>query len=87
LVKYLIFLVIGVLFGYFIGSKREPKYSKHVLNTTVLILLFFMGVSIGKDPKLMDKISMFGYTSLIISLFTVAFSVIVVAVLMRVFKK
>ncbi|MGA1846934.1 LysO family transporter [Deferribacter abyssi] len=85
--KYLFFLIIGIITGYMVKERNIIKIQKYLLPFSVLVLLFFMGVGIGKDPNLKQKIVMFGYSSLIISLLAVFFSIVVVGIMMRVLRK
>ncbi|KAA0259330.1 DUF340 domain-containing protein [Deferribacter autotrophicus] len=87
MLKYLVFLIIGIITGYIVKKEDVVKFQKYLLSFSVLVLLFFMGVGIGKDPGLKQKIVMFGYSSLIISLLTVFFSILVVGIMMKVFRK
>ncbi|UOD33729.1 LysO family transporter [Deferribacteraceae bacterium V6Fe1] len=88
MVKYLIFLSIGILFGIFAPEINGVKKVKSILmSVSVLCLLFFMGVGIGKDPELKLKIANFGLNALVISSFSILFSIIVVFIMVRAFRR
>ncbi|MEF3254784.1 MAG: lysine exporter LysO family protein [Deferribacterales bacterium] len=84
---YLFFLIIGGLLGYFLREKPVDKISKILLNISVLILLFFMGVGIGKDPDLNNKIINFGIKSITITFFTVSMSILSVFFIVKIFGR
>ncbi|HCW93282.1 MAG TPA: hypothetical protein DHM44_06345 [Flexistipes sinusarabici] len=73
---FLLFLMTGIALGYFLNGKHVDKTQKIFLNISILLLLFFMGASIGKDPELFDKIAGFGFQALVIASSTIFFSII-----------
>lgn len=80
---FLFFLLIGIVFGYFLNGKYINKTQKIFLNISILLLLFFMGASIGKDPLLFQKIAGFGFQAFVIAGSTVFFSIIVVLLIVN----
>jgi len=87
MVNYIIFLCVGILFGIFIPEiNRSKKVKNALMSISVLCLLFFMGVGIGKDPNLKSKIANFGFNAFIISSFSILFSIIVVFIMVRAFR-
>lgn len=88
MINYIIFLCVGIIIGIFFPELNSVKTIKGALmSMSVLCLLFFMGVGIGKDPELNLKIANFGLNALVISLFSILFSIIVVYVILRVFRR
>lgn len=88
MINYIIFLCVGILIGIFFPKLNGAKKIKGVLmSMSVLCLLFFMGVGIGKDPELNSKIANFGLNAIVISLFSILFSVIVVYIIVRFFRR
>lgn len=85
--KYLVFLIIGVVIGYRFDRSIFEKIKKGLLPFSILFLLFFMGVGIGKDPDLSSKIADFGINAVVISFFSILFSVIFVFLFVRVLKR
>lgn len=49
--------------------------------------MFFMGVNLGKDPHILEKLADFGLTSFLISVFVIVFSVVFVLIFVRLFGK
>jgi len=80
---FLFFLLTGIVFGYFLKGKYINKTQKIFLNISILLLLFFMGASIGKDPELFDKIAGFGFQAFVIASSTIVFSIIAVFIVVN----
>ncbi|MCX8083772.1 MAG: lysine exporter LysO family protein [Calditerrivibrio sp.] len=87
MIKYLLFISIGGVLGYISRRGINGHLHKHLMNGSIIILLFFMGVGIGKDPDLKSKIADFGITAGVISLLTVVGSTVSVYVILRVFRR
>ncbi len=75
---------LAVVFG---ESPRFRRVQERVFPLTVLVLLFFMGVGIGRDPELGSKIARFGWNAAAVSVLTVAGSVLAVAALLGLFRR
>lgn len=87
MIHYLSFLLGGAALGCFRGRGSFRRFQRHALPASVLVLLFFMGVGIGKDPDLGSKILGFGWKALAISSFSVFFSVLCVGLLTRALRR
>ncbi|PLX71148.1 MAG: hypothetical protein C0602_02590 [Denitrovibrio sp.] len=85
MLSYVIALGVGVAAGFFLPSGFMTKPKSLIFNISLLGLLFFMGVNLGRDPELLSKLSNFGIISGIMSVTVVVFSVIAVMILMRIF--
>lgn len=85
--EYLVFLIAGAFIGIFFDNNYLVKVKKYLLPTSILFLLFFMGVGIGKDPMLSSKITTFGINAVIISVSSIFFSCVFVFLFVRVLKK
>jgi len=81
--KYLLFLLGGAVLGLTVRGEGVRRAQRVVMPASILVLLFFMGVGIGKDPDLGRKIASFGVNALCISGLSVAFSVLFVYALVR----
>lgn len=79
LLLYLGLLLLGGLFGYK-GLGGEKLNSKLGIIQTIclLFLLFIMGVRMGLDEKVISSFLELGFQALIISIFTIVFSVLLV---------
>jgi len=87
MIKYIIFLAIGIFLGVFLPYKDWIKKLRAVLfPISILSLLFFMGVEIGKDPHLRLKILNYGYFAAIISVSSIFFSVLAVFIIIKLYK-
>lgn len=83
LVLYLSILLIGGI----IGSKKNISENTYRLiqkgqGVVLFLLLFIMGLKIGADNKILSSFFQIGYKALILSSFSVIFSVL----LLRLFK-
>jgi len=87
MLNYLIFLILGGLAGYFFANDTFTKIKNVLMPVSVIVLLFFMGVSIGKDSNLSVKIVNFGINAFIIALFSIVFSVFFVFIFVKILKK
>lgn len=87
MLKYLIFLLIGGFLGFLTRNIDIKGVNRYIMLVSILLLLFFMGVGIGKDPQLKTKIINFGITSFTISFFTVAGSIASVYLIVKLFGK
>ena len=83
LILYLSILLIGGI----IGSKKNISENTYKLiqngqGVVLFLLLFIMGLKIGADNKILSSFFHIGYKALILSSFSVIFSVL----LLRLFK-
>jgi len=85
----IILLVAGTLAGLVLA--RVKGFNKVSDKTTLYIiygLLFFMGISVGTKPEVMENLSSIGLDALLISLFATAGSIFTAFFLYRyIFKK
>lgn len=89
LLLYLAILVLGGVLGYkdMVSEKLNKKLST-IQNLCLLLLLFIMGVKIGLDDKVFSSLFTIGFKALVISLFTVLFSILAVYIVSKLaFKK
>jgi len=83
MIYYLIALLAGIGAGLLMKSGFMSKSKAMLFNFSLIGLLFFMGVNLGKDKGIAGKLVDFGITSVTISSFTVFFSVAFVWILLR----
>lgn len=84
LLKYLGILVLGGIIGY--KDKLSPKLEgklNSIQNACLLFLLFVMGITIGINDDTISNIFSIGFKSGIISIFTVGFSILFVALIKK----
>lgn len=84
---YLLFLLSGVMVGFFLRNRQIGDVSKYFMNASIIILLFFMGIGIGKDKDLYGKIVNFGVTSFTITIMSVLMSIVMVYIIIKLFGK
>ena len=84
LILYLTILAIGGIIGYK-NLVREKLLSKiNLLQTMCLLLLLFtMGVRIGLDNEVISSFFKLGLQAIVISLFTIVFSILSVKLVKR----
>lgn len=58
-----------------------------VLSASILLLLFSMGVSIGKTADIGEKLVRFGYSALTIALLSIIGSVLAIWLMTRLFRR
>jgi len=79
LILYLLILVIGGVVGFKDLANEKLSSKLSILQTVCLLgLLFIMGIRIGLDDKVIASFLKLGYQALIISIFSIVFSVILV---------
>lgn len=88
MLKYIFFLIMGVLLGFFSPDKKWIKKTRlALLPFSILCLLFFMGIEIGKDPHLKYKILNFGFFASVIAISSIIFSVLAVFIIIKIYKR
>ncbi|MCF8377926.1 MAG: lysine exporter LysO family protein [Bacteroidales bacterium] len=81
-------MVIGAGFGFVLSNFRNfNSISEKSTSYIIYILLFFMGLGVGTNKEIMDNFQSIGLQSLIISLFSIAGSVVVSAIVFKIFFK
>lgn len=88
LLLYLVILVLGGILGY--KDKVSEKLNKKlnsIQNLCLLLLLFIMGVKIGIDDKVFSSFFTLGFKALVVSIFTVSFSILGVYIVNKIFFK
>lgn len=88
----LLILYLGLAFaGYLVGNKilikgKKYKWVTNIQMISVIILIFTMGARIGADKNIVAGIGSIGLTSAVITVFTMAGSVIMVFLLRKILK-
>ncbi|MCK9205591.1 MAG: lysine exporter LysO family protein [Salinivirgaceae bacterium] len=69
MIEVLSLMTLGILLGYVIRQKKKiTKRINHSTFWVVLLLLFFMGVSVGSNPKIMQNLQTIGLRGLELAL-------------------
>ncbi len=64
-------MLAGIAIGYVLRGRNFNITSK-ILSLTIIALLFFLGVAVGSNPKIMDNLGTIGIDALIITLAALA---------------
>lgn len=83
MIYYAISVFVGMAVGFFLPAGFMPRTKTFLFNISLVGLLFFMGVNLGKDPNITSKLFEFGKISFIISILVIIFSVIGVLILVK----
>ncbi len=87
MLTYILALIAGLIAGVLLPSGFLSKIKNIFFNIALIALLFFMGVSLGRDSEILGKLANFGYVSLVMSVCVVVFSVISVLIITRLFRR
>ena len=80
-----VFLVAGVLLGYLLRGEKHVNLN-HVVFWVILVLIFFLGFSIGSNNELLNSIPTVGLDAVVLSLLAMVFSVFFVKVARKVVR-
>lgn len=83
----LIIMCIGMLIGRCKLLRRMKKKNEYLSLACTFILIFSMGVMLGRKDNFFQKLSSLGLTSLLFCLIPMAFSILFVYVLTQRFMK
>ncbi|MTI67961.1 MAG: lysine exporter LysO family protein [Firmicutes bacterium] len=79
LILYLSILLLGAILGYKdLISKKILSRLNTLQSISLLFLLFIMGIRIGVDEKVINSFLKLGFQAIIISVFSIFFSVLFV---------
>jgi uncharacterized membrane protein YbjE (DUF340 family) len=81
-------VTLGGVLGFFLKWRESLK--KAVSNLQLLgltLLLFFMGVSVGSNPDIVDNLSLIGLKSFMYGLLSVIFSVLAIFIATKIFRR
>lgn len=76
--EILIFMLIGVLIGRFCFPKKLKKLNEKMQVFMTMLLIFAMGVMLGRRENLIHELSSLGFKSLIFCLIPIILSTIIV---------
>jgi len=82
-------LVVALIIGFIIGKLSKlsylQKFTDWLIQLGVIILLFSMGIQMGINKEILNKISFLGWQAFVLALFAVIFSVLIVHFIVRKF--
>lgn len=76
--EILIFMLIGVLIGRFCFPKKLKKLNEKMQVVMTMLLIFSMGVMLGRREDLIDELSSLGFKSLVFCLIPTVLSIVIV---------
>lgn len=69
MVEILLLMSLGMLGGYLLRRRRRIiRIAEKLIIWSIFLLLFFMGMSIGRDPLIISNLPSLGLTALLISI-------------------
>lgn len=86
MIKILIVMFAGILFGNFAGRwKRYLSINDQLLSVAIYFLLFFLGISVGMNDTIINNLDKIGFQAAIITVASVAGSVTVCWLVYKIF--
>lgn len=86
---FLLILIIAAVMGGIIGRQFFKKKNKEIKgygliqSVTVFVLVFFMGMKIGSDDRILDSIEDIGISAVVVTIATMAGSMLAVFLLRK----
>lgn len=68
MLNIILIILSGVVVGYFVRKIPQVKYVGTVITFIIMLLLFFLGVSVGANEQVVKNFSSIGFDALIITL-------------------
>lgn len=68
MLNIILIILSGVVVGYFVRKIPQVKYVGTVISLIIMLLLFFLGVSVGANEQVVKNFSSIGLDALIITL-------------------
>lgn len=60
-------MIVGIVAGYFLRRVPELTFLPRFISIFIFLLLFFLGISVGKNPQIMNNLLSIGGQALIIT--------------------
>lgn len=85
MIKYLLFCLAGGYIGHkFKFSEAKVSFLQKLQTVAVLLILFFMGINLGSNEKLLSNLDMLGFRSLIFAISGIIFSIVPVIIFWKI---
>lgn len=68
MLNIILIILSGVVVGYFVRKIPQVKYVGTIISMIIMLLLFFLGVSVGANEQVVKNFSSIGFDALIITL-------------------
>lgn len=83
----LLIMCLGIVVGAYIFPEKWQAHNSKLQVISIVILIFCMGVTLGNNETLMDKLLGMGLQGLLFAVIPIILSVIVVYILTKLFMK
>lgn len=60
-------MLVGIVAGYFLRQTHGVVYIPRLIMVCIFLLLFFLGISVGKNPQIMNNLLSIGWQALLIT--------------------
>lgn len=74
--KIILAVAAGIGAGYFILPNEVLQYTDYILDIGLCLLLFFVGIDIGKNKEVLDKIKKIGFRVLLVPVMIIIGSIL-----------
>lgn len=75
-IKIILAVAAGIGIGYFALPSEILKYTDYILDIGLCLLLFFVGIDIGKNKDVLDKIKKIGFRVLLVPIMIIIGSIL-----------
>ena len=84
----IVLFLAGIFSGYFLKSNKKIKiYIDILINWSVFLLLFLLGISVGINETIIRNIGKLGIQALLITIFAMAGSILIAFITYKLFFK
>ncbi len=80
-------MTAGIITGLLLKNRIDSKPITFLLNITIYLLLFFMGVSIGTNPEIINNLGQISLKALTIAVAAISGSILIARLLDRIINK
>ena len=80
-------MTAGIITGLLLKNRLDSKPVSFLLNITIYLLLFFMGVNIGTNPKIINNLGNISLKALSIAIAAISGSILFAKLLNRFINK
>lgn len=67
MIKIILCIVSGILAGYIVRNRVFVKHTGMLLSVVIMLLLFFLGVSVGKNEEVLNNFSAIGLDAFLLT--------------------
>ena len=64
----ILFILAGILVGYILRNKGVVKYIGTALGLIIMLLLFFLGVSVGSNEQVVNNFALIGLDAFVLTI-------------------